>query len=180
MNSLHYYGLLRWLSCSAIGQSLGGADLVNVLVTQIRNLNVDEVYPLVLESEQEGFRFVRRFYDEYVSGKNRFDRDGETVFVARQSSQIVGICGLNQDPYSQFGTIGRVRRLYVHPDFRRYGVGRRLVSIVILEARRFYTTLTLRTDNPVADKFYRAIGFSTDHVFDNTTHWLSLNPDSDE
>ena len=52
-------------------------DLVNVLVTQVRDLNVDEVYPIVLESEMEGFRFLRRFYDEYACGTNRFDRDGE-------------------------------------------------------------------------------------------------------
>lgn len=152
--------------------------LANVFVTRVRVFNVNEVYPLVLESEKEGFRFVRRLYDDYVSGTNRFDGDREALFVARQLNQIVGICGLNQDPYSQFDNVGRVRRLYVHPDFRKHGVGRRLVSNVILEARRFYATLILRTDNPAADQFYRAIGFSTDHVPDNATHWLSLNPDS--
>ncbi|WP_169787951.1 GNAT family N-acetyltransferase [Alicyclobacillus ferrooxydans] len=114
-----------------------------------------------------------------MSGANRFDRDGEALFVARQLTQIVGICGLNRDPYSQFGNVGRVRRLYVQTDFRKYGVGRRLVSNVIMEARRLYTTLSLRTDNPMADQFYRAIGFSTDHEPDNATHWLSLNPESD-
>ena len=153
-------------------------NVTNVLITQVRDLNVDEVHPLVLESEMEGFRFLRRFYDEYACGTNRFDRDGETVFVAHQSSRIVGISGLNRDPYSRSGSVGRIRRVYVHPDFRRCGVGRCLVSNVILEARRFYTTLTLRTDNPAADQFYRAMGFSTDHVPDNATHWLSLNPDS--
>ena len=157
----------------------GGDDLVNVLVTQVRDLNVDEVYPIVLESEMEGFRFLRRFYDEYGYGTNRFDRDGETVFVARQSNQIVGISGLNRDPYSRSGSVGRIRRIYVHPDFRRCGVGRRLVSNVILEARRFYTILTLRTDNSAADQFYRAMGFLTHDAPDNATHWLSLNPDRD-
>lgn len=116
-------------------QSAGGDDLANVLVTRVRNLIVDEVYPLVLESEKEGFRFVRRLYDEHVSGTNRFDGDREVLFIARHSNQIVGICGLNQDPYSQFNNVGRVRRLYVHPDFRKHGVGRRLVSNVILEAK---------------------------------------------
>ncbi|QSO45627.1 GNAT family N-acetyltransferase [Alicyclobacillus mengziensis] len=153
--------------------------MVDVVVTRVIDLNVDDVYPLVLESEKEGFHFVRRLYDEYVSGTNRFDRDGEALFVAHQLNQIVGICGLNQDPYTQCCTVGRVRRLYVHPDFRKHGVGGRLLFNVIMEARRFYTTLTLRTDNPVADQFYRVIGFSTDHLPDNATHWLSLNADSD-
>ncbi|WP_245631804.1 GNAT family N-acetyltransferase [Alicyclobacillus ferrooxydans] len=150
-----------------------------MFVTRVKDLNVDDVYPLVLESEKEGFRFVRRLYDEYMSGANRFGCDGEALFVARQLNQMVGICGLNRDPYRPFGNVGRVRRLYVHTDFRKYGVGRQLVSNVIMEARRFYTTLSLRTDNPMADQFYRAIGFSTDHAPDNATHWLSLNPESD-
>ncbi|WP_206922936.1 GNAT family N-acetyltransferase [Alicyclobacillus suci] len=136
------------------------------------------MYPLVLESEKEGFRFVRRLYDEYVNGANRFDRDGEALFVAH-TGQIAGICGLNQDPYSLLASVGRVRRLYVHPDLRKFGVGRRLVSGVILEAKRFYATLTLRTDNPVADQFYRGLGFSTVHVPENATHRLSLNSDND-
>lgn len=149
--------------------------MADVFVTRVEDFNVDDVYPLVLESEKEGFRFVRRLYDEYVSGANRFDRDGEALFVARMG-QIVGICGLNQDPYSQYNNVGRVRRLYVHPDIRKYGLGRRLVLDVIWEAKRHYEVLTLRTDNPVADQFYRAIGFSTVHVPDHATHWLSLNP----
>lgn len=156
---------------------LGGDQLVPVVATQVLNLNVDDVYPLVQESEREGFRFVKRLYDDYVSGTNRFDRDGEALFVARQSNQAVGICGLNQDPYSPESNIGRVRRLYVHPDFRKHGVGRQLISRVILEASRFYATLTLRTDNPVACQFYQAMGFSTDHLPESATHWLSLNPD---
>lgn len=179
--SIHIHTLKGFPDSIAIGQGnlrraeYGGADLTDVLVTEVKNLNVDDVNSLALESEKEGFRFCRRLYDEYESGANRFDRDGEALFVAHQSDRIVGICGLNQDPYSQFGNVGRVRRLYVHPDFRQSGVGRWLVSTVILEAKRFYETLTLRTDNPVADQFYRAIGFSTVHVPDSATHWLSLH-----
>ena len=106
-------------ACSSLGLELQkdrvrGAE-AEVFVTELRNLNVDYLYPLVLESENEKFRFVRRLYDEYAGGANRFDRDGEALFVAHHLDQIVGICGLNQDPYSQFGNVGRVRRLYVHP-----------------------------------------------------------------
>jgi ribosomal protein S18 acetylase RimI-like enzyme len=148
-----------------------------MVVTKVQSLNVNDVYPLVLESEQEGFRFVRRFYDEYSNGENRFDRAGEALFVAYESNQVVGICGLNRDPYITFGKVGRVRRLYVHPNHRTYGVGRQLVSHVVAEATRYYEVLTLRTDNPVADKFYKAIGFSTDATFEHATHLLSLTSD---
>lgn len=164
------------LNNGSIWNEREGVNLADFLVTEVKDINVDDIHDLVLESEKEGFRFVRRLYDDYVSGENRFDRDGEALFVAHLMDQIVEICGLNQDPYSQISYMGRVRRLYVHPEFRKYGVGSQLVSNVILEAKRFYATLTLRTDNPVADQFYRTIGFSTVHVPDNATHWLSLNP----
>lgn len=150
----------------------------NVVVTRVVNhLDVNDIFHLVLESEREGFRFVRRFYEAYTSETNRFDSDGEVLFAARLSNQVVGICGLTPDPYLTRKTVGRVRRLYVHPNFRNHGIGKLLVSNVIEEAKRFYEALTLRTDNPVADKFYKSLGFSTDHSFESTTHFLLLSVD---
>jgi ribosomal protein S18 acetylase RimI-like enzyme len=153
--------------------------LENVVVKRVNDLNLNDIYPLVLESEREGFRFLRRFYDDYTSGTNRFDREGEALFVAQVSSQLVGICGLNQDPYLRDSKVGRIRRLYVHPNFRKQGVGKLLVANVIEEAKRTYKTLTLRTDNPIADRFYKSIGFSTDHLYENATHFRPLDGDLD-
>lgn len=65
--------------------------------------------PLEKESEKEWFRFVRRMVEEYRSGVNRFDRCGEAFFVAKLSEQIIGFCGLNQDPYTHDPMVGRVQ-----------------------------------------------------------------------
>lgn len=44
-----------------------GVNLADFLVTEVKDINVDDIHDLVLESEKEGFRFVRRLYDDYVS-----------------------------------------------------------------------------------------------------------------
>ncbi len=129
--------------------------------------------PLLDSSEQEGFRFLRRLYDDYVSAANRFDRPGEGLFVAWLRDRPVGMCGLNRDPFAHDDAAGRLRRLYVHPSVRRRGVGRSLVAAVVAEARGTYRILRLRTDNPAAGAFYCALGFSP-APSETATHVLNL------
>jgi GNAT superfamily N-acetyltransferase len=81
---------------------------------------------------------------------------------------------LNQDPYLNRKDVGRVRRLYVSQRVRRFGIGRMLMDSVITEARRNYKMLVLKTDNPIADTFYRSIGFSVNINSENESHFLQL------
>lgn len=155
--------------------------LTHLVIRQFSTVdNVAVLEHLVAESEQEGFHFLRRLRDEYESASNRFDRPGEGLFLAWLGDRPVGTCGLNRDPYAQDDTIGRVRRLYVHPSVRHRGVGRSLVAIVVARARESYRILRLRTENPAADAFYRSWGFSAVQS-ETATHVLSLekppNPD---
>jgi GNAT superfamily N-acetyltransferase len=134
----------------------------------------DRVAELVAESERHGLRFIRRLSEEWTSGANRFDRPGEALFVARVGERVVGVCGLNVDPYTAEPRVGRVRHLYVLSGQRRLGVGRRLVSEVIEAARGRFDRLRLRTENPGAAQFYEAIGFRSSGATDNSTHVMVL------
>jgi GNAT superfamily N-acetyltransferase len=134
----------------------------------------DRVAELVAESERHGLRFIRRLTEEWASGVNRFDRPGEALFVARVGERVVGVCGLNVDPYAAAPRVGRVRHLYVLSGQRRLGVGRRLVSEVIEAARGRFDHLRLRTENPGAAQFYEAIGFRSSGATDNSTHVMVL------
>jgi GNAT superfamily N-acetyltransferase len=128
----------------------------------------------VIDSEQEGWTFVRRLAVEIISGENRFDRPGEMLFVAHRSGVIVGTCGLNIDPYIDDPSVGRVRRLYVDRSARRLGVGRCLVGAVTDAAKVRFRTLRVRTKNPAAARLYERCGFLTVH--DPTcTHVLALS-----
>ena len=122
-----------------------------------------------------GFRFVERLIREYRSGLNRFDRSGEVLLTASVQGAVVGIGGLNRDPYFNDPKIGRLRHLYVASVWRRHGVGRLLVNQLIHEAKQHYPLLTLRTDTLAADAFYQKLGFKILPCWEHTTHHLQLH-----
>ncbi|MCY9659719.1 GNAT family N-acetyltransferase [Paenibacillus chondroitinus] len=144
-------------------------------IQKVENLDTNLLLPLAEESASEGFHHLDRLINEYADGSNQFDQDGEAFFIATLGSEIVGVCGLNRDPYADGADVGRVRRLYVRASARRFGIGRMLMASVIAEARKSYHLLVLRTDNPQADIFYRSIGFSINTDSNNHTHFLVLN-----
>jgi ribosomal protein S18 acetylase RimI-like enzyme len=143
------------------------------LIFKLHELETSALQALVAESEQEGYRFVRRLAEEYVSGKNRFSKKGEALFAVSHDGDIVGVCGLNQDPYIQ-EEAGRVRHLYVMRAYRKQGAARILLHEVMKMAKGHFAYMTLRTDNPAADALYRSVGFSVSEKFPETTHWLKL------
>ena len=144
-----------------------------ISIRQLTNLRRIELSELITESISEGFKLVEKLISDYESGANRFDREGESLFGAFFGDTLVGIGGLNIDPYSGDAARGRVRHLYVLKEFRRKGVGRLLLASVIGEATKHFTILALRTHNPEADQFYRRIGFEKVEQ-ENVTHSMSL------
>ena len=114
---------------------------------------------LAAASVREGYRHLVRLGDDWASGENRFDGPGEVLFAAHAEGRLVGVCGLNRDPFATDGSVGRVRRLYVSPDARRRGVARLLVARVLARAQGYYVSVRLRTNDPGAMRFYEAIGF---------------------
>ena len=129
---------------------------------------------LLVDSEREGSRFVRRLFDEWATGTNRFDRPGEALFAARLGDRLIGVCGLNVDPYAAAANVGRVRRLYVLSAYRRIGAGRQLVLAVLEAARGRFDVLHLRTTNPVAAQLYESLGFRPSSATADYTHALEL------
>src|SRR5437879_5760125 len=128
------------------------------MIERLQDLPSDALGALVAESEEAGLRFVRRLLDEWASGANRFDRPGEALFAARVGGRLVGVCGLNIDPYAADRRVGRVRHLYVLSAFRRRGVGRHLVTAGIEMARGRVDRLHVRTEDGGGGRFYEAAG----------------------
>jgi GNAT superfamily N-acetyltransferase len=123
----------------------------------------------------EGHGLIRRTITEFESGQNRFDRPGEALYVARDTTgRIVGICGLNIDPYLEDPTVGRVRHLYVLPSHRRQGIARALVDAVITAARGRFCLLRIRTRNPAADALYCSAEFAVVKRDEYATHQMAL------
>jgi hypothetical protein len=51
------------------------------------------------ESLEQHFN-MRRLAENWQSGKNRFNAPGETLLGAFVNHQLVGVCGINSDPFS--------------------------------------------------------------------------------
>ena len=86
--------------------------------------------------------------DEHEDGARRYRftaGPGEALFGATRDGMLVGIAGLNVDPYFEEPGVGRVRHLYVHPAHRRGGVGRKLTAAIERAARGHFERLQLFT-----------------------------------
>ena len=145
-----------------------------VLVERVTELPRDGLETLVIESERAGLSFVRRLAEEWASGRNRFDGPGEALFAALTCDCVIGVCGLNIDPYTTAPRVGRVRHLYVLTAHRRLGTGAQLVRTVIAAARDPFDTLRLSTQNPAAALLYEALGFERSTGVVDCTHVLTL------
>ncbi len=146
-----------------------------IVIAHISELDSKSIHHLAEESLSQGFWFVERLIREYRSGLNCFDRSGEILLTASVHGAIVGIGGLNQDPYLNDSKVGRLRHLYVEAVWRKRGVGRLLVTQLIHVAKQHYQLLTLRTDTPAAAEFYQKLGFKTHPSWEHTTHHIQLN-----
>jgi GNAT superfamily N-acetyltransferase len=147
---------------------------MEIAFARLFDLPADAFSPLVAESEREGWRFVRRLADEWAAGTNRFDRPGEALLAAWVDGALVGVCGLNADPYAGDPAIGRVRRLYVLREFRGRGVGNLLVQAVLQSARTRFRSLHVRTESAAAGRLYERLGFVPAVGVPDCTHILVL------
>ena len=75
-------------------------------IARVTDLSRDRLAVLLAESEASGYRFVRRLVNEWERGVNRFTRPGEALFAAESGGQVVGVCGLNIDPYLEDPRVG--------------------------------------------------------------------------
>ncbi|WP_044617831.1 GNAT family N-acetyltransferase [Gynuella sunshinyii] len=115
---------------------------------------------LVSESEADGFRFVRRLVDDYASGRNRFSGCGEALLAVYEDGYLIGVGGINSDPYCNDKHSGRVRRLYILKDYRNAGVGRALMEAIEQHASKSFKVLNLFTDTDAASRFYVQLGYN--------------------
>ena len=84
---------------------------------------------------------------------------GEGLWGLVSSTELIGIGGLNIDPYLQDADAGRVRHLYIRQAYRRKGCATLLMNTIIKRAQLHFRILRLFTSNPAAAAFYEQLGF---------------------
>ncbi len=106
--------------------------------------------------------------DEVVLGDYWDDAfDKESIIVAEMDGRVVGTIELAKAYKGRFGYFGVLRRFVVHPGCRGSGIGRRLISYALTEAKRIgCNALELSVDprNERASRFYERLGFKDDRT----------------
>ena len=117
--------------------------------------------PLGTDALVEGYDFVDTLVDEWVSGENHFDRRGETLLGCFDDSaqELIGVGGLNIDPFAGDDGLGRIRKVYIRPRWRNQGIGKALVAALVEEARKSFQNVRLRAENSNAARLYERLGF---------------------
>lgn len=130
-----------------------------IKLTELTDLSFPAMHYMLGESMRAGYQFIQRTIDDWENGTNQFSGPGEKLWGLFLGPHLVGICGLNRDPYTPEPHTGRVRHLYVTEAYRRKGYASLLVNMVLQEAKLHFARLRLFTDNPAAAKFYEKLGF---------------------
>jgi GNAT superfamily N-acetyltransferase len=132
---------------------------------------------LQTEASAEGYAFIERLVSEWESGANRFQGPGEVLCGHLDNGRLAAVGGLNCDPFAGRADIGRLRRVYVRPAWRRKGIGKALVIALIDEARFNFAAVRLRAANSGAARLYETLGFVA--IEDsNATHILRFDEQS--
>jgi GNAT superfamily N-acetyltransferase len=145
-------------------------------IVQVYDWPTTVVEEMLVESEQEGFRFLRRAQGEWRSGSNTFSKAGEALFAVFEAQRLLALGGVNRES----DRCGRLRRFYVRREERRRGVGTQLVLHLVAFSRRYYSCLELRCDTDAGDRFYRALGFTRSVTNASVTHKIDLNPEPNQ
>ena len=143
---------------------------LHIDISRVVTVPPDLEEELLPASIDEGFKSVRWLRHDWAEGDNRFSEPGEAFYVARMGGRLVGVCGVNRDPFVDDARVCRLRRLYVLPQSRRMGVGRRLVLRAVEDAGTQFSAIRLRTFDSESAKFFEALGFTEVERGEGATH----------
>lgn len=115
--------------------------------------------PLRAAADAEGHRNMRRLGDDWASGAQRFDREGEVLLAAFVDGDLAGVGAVTQEPEPADKPALRMRRLYVAPRFRRQGVARAIANALLQESLAHAALITVHAGGDVAARFWESQGF---------------------
>ena len=146
---------------------------MNIIITNITPDNPG-FGELKAESMAAGFNMLRRLEENWLSGQNRFDKPGEKLSGFYADGLLIGVCGLNQDPYMPSAGAGRLRHLYVGIEWRRMRAGITLLKTILEGSERWFDFINTNAPQS-AFSFYEGAGFIPLADAGNVTHRLYMN-----
>ena len=144
-----------------------------VVITRVVETLPDGFDVILEAAASEGVRNMAMLAAQWAGGEQRFDDPG-ALFAALVDGDLAGVGGVTVETGAGEPAM-RMRRLYVLPMFRRFGVGRRLAGAMIQQG---FQTAPLLTVNAAASEaagpFWEALGFVRADATPGATHALRL------
>lgn len=146
------------------------------MIEEIETLDKSAIQELLMESESQGYHYLTKMVSQWESGENRFARGNEKLICFKENEKVIGIGGINEEPYLRRKGYGRLRDVFVLTKYRRNHIGRQIVEHLIEFGKRHYKAITLRIpENKEAGPFYEAIGFLRTDDIETVTHVKWMN-----
>lgn len=121
----------------------------------------------------EGVRNMAMLAAQWDSGEQRFSEPG-ALFAALVDGDLAGVGGVTVESAAGEPAM-RMRRLYVLPVYRRFGVGRRLAGAMMQQGFQAAPLLTVNAAaSEAAPPFWESLGFGPSAAMTGVTHVLRL------
>ncbi len=129
-----------------------------VVITRVVETLPDGFDVILQAAASEGVRNMAMLEAQWESGAQRFDEPG-ALFAALVDGELAGLGGVTAEADAG-GPAMRMRRLYVLPAFRRFGVGRRLAAAMMQQGFQAAPLLTVNAAaSEAAPAFWETLGF---------------------
>lgn len=95
------------------------------------------------------------------SRESFFDSDNKVTFILKKENTIIGFCDVGESRIKEFAE-GEIYSLYVLPEFKGRGFGKKLIKHAIdwLEKRKMTPFIVTTLEKNInAQKFYEKLGF---------------------
>lgn len=142
---------------------------------------VADLFRLYAESLRIDLSF-QGFETELAQLPSEYAGPSGALFVALVNGQLAGCCALRPIDNVDYANAGEMKRLFVKPSFRRFGLGRQLAQAVLDAATKIgFSCVLLDTlsDMEVARALYEDLGFvEIDPYYHNPiegSHYLKVD-----
>lgn len=118
--------------------------------------------------DRPSFREYMKNYEDEIANRlpGRFGPPGGCILLAEYKGKPAGCVGL----MDMGDGICEMRRLYVKPQYRKFGIGKILAKAIIEQGRNMgYTSMRLNTNKKMtgAEELYRSLGFKDIAPYEN-------------
>ncbi|WP_063691505.1 GNAT family N-acetyltransferase [Bradyrhizobium stylosanthis] len=103
----------------------------------------------------DGHQHLTRLAAEFTLNRTMF----HAMYTCRVNDELAGIGAITDEPAMTVRPAWRMRRFYVHRQFRRREIARTIAGALLLEAKTKVFIVTVHAGDDGAAKFWEAIGF---------------------